>query len=1087
MTSVVKWELTDFLPEYPSILQENFQSLISAKKEFIETASTVNEPIPEKGKLYKHQLFTQRYLQNYDKVLLADQAGTGKACSMVGVTNYLYEEHLKSLQYDTPYDSKNSHYKQTIVLLKGTSLIKEFKNQLACKCTKDIYDAMLILKNQGKSSENVKLYKIVNKEINKWYKFYTYETFAKYIYNKYDDNVDAMRIDFNHSIIVIDEAHNLFIEEDTDKKIKTDNKWNKDRTYQILFWFLQNVQYSKQLLATATPMLNMMSEFGKLINLILEKQMPTLKDFKTEEALEKYYKKISVEELNSYIQGYVLFVRSFDTGATRVDQVNKDFKCKKCPKINDIYMTEMSKFQSKIYKEVLETKGSSAYSLYLNYASNFVFPDGTFSAPEKEVNHDTKKVNDIKKNASKNIPGLDIEESEESEDSDSEDDSKNGYNKYVIEESIGKKKNIIYKLNKKASPKIVLDTIDDVYQYSCKYATIIEMLEGPGSAFIYGRYNKGSGNIMLGICLEEAAGYERFMEQSSVFESKGVTGDYCQTGTYEKILKPTFVKKNRYALLTSEVLENDGAYNAIMELMNSYENRHGEYLKCIIASRVARDGLNFKNIVKIILTGPDWNPSSMYQAIMRGIRSGSHEDLLAELAKIIIKVYLMAAVPNQKVLKDLGVDIHIYDVSHQKDVNISHLMRKILQCTVGCQIQYNRNVRDTDVDYSSACYYDECQYPCIDDKPKTVDYTTYNAYYIKYDIDILIKMLKINLMTWTQGNMFVINDIIGNFENTYTTIVLALQSMIDNKIPLIDLYGYTTYLYQMDGNYYFNRNYIGDISSSVYSQQLIITNDETNEFFNELNQKNYDYFLKQEDDLLAYFNILSIENKIKFLEEQYIIPDDKYEMITNQYSKMFFKLNELKLSDKPMIKGVLEKKNKGRPKNSDICPGKIVKTNQILYVNLLNLYKDTNKHNFIPFYFKANTLIRIYNPEEGYWRTASACENELYAKKLENMNNKKFNKMQLKYDNLFGIDIGGEMLIVYEEENAKKKKEEELSVSRSEARGRKCESYNKEILEDIALKLEINKSDIYENKKLKTIDQLCFVIKNKLVEDNRIL
>lgn len=95
--------------------------------------------------------------------------------------------------------------------------------------------------------------------------------------------------------------------------------------------------------------------------------------------------------------------------------------------------------------------------------------------------------------------------------------------------------------------------------------------------------------------------------------------------------------------------------------------------------------------------------------------------------------------------------------------------------------------------------------------------------------------------------------------------------------------------------------------------------------------------------------------------------------------------------------------------------------------------------------------------------------------------------MQVKYNNLFGIDIGGEMLIVYEEEAAKKKKVEELGINRSEARGRKCESYNKETLEDIALKLDINKNDIYTNKKLKTIDQLCVVIKDKLIEEKRIL
>lgn len=1169
MTDVIDWHLTDFLPEYPSIDTENLQTLISAKKEFIETASSINEPKPQLGELYKHQQFVLRYLRNYNEVLLADQPGTGKTCSELSITEYAKEEFLKSLKYDTPYDIKNAHYKKTIVLVKGKSLTQEVKKQLVCKCTKDKYDFSKLITN--KDLEKVSPRKLIKKEIEKWYVFYTYETFAKHLYKKYGDDYEAMRVDYNHSIVIVDEAHNLFIEEETDTKIKSDNKWNKDRTYQILDWFFHHLQYSKKILATATPMLNIMSEFGKLMNLILPEdlQMPVRKDFDSNEALEKVYQKMSLEELNRYIRGRVLFVRAFDTGATRIDMVNNKYKCPKCPDLNPIYMTEMSDFQTKIYKNVLETKGSSAYSLYLNYASNFVFPDGSFSDPEEDKNTEEsdelkgkngKDAKNIKKDAKKKVLGMDTEteqseseeseesvkekkkkkkkrnkseseeseeseeivkkkkrknkseseeteESEENETEESEESSKGkkknkkpkksrnapkvGFNKYVIEESIGKKrKQTIYKLNRQAKPELVLDSINDVRKYSCKYAAIIEALEKPGSSFIYGRYNTGSGNIMLGICMEEAAGYERLMETESVFETKEQKAGYCDNGTVERTLKPGFAKKKRYALLTADVLENDAAFNAMMELMNSYENRHGEYLKCIIASRVARDGLNFSNIVKIIITGPDWNSKSTYQAISRGIRAGSHIDLINELGKVDIDVYQMAAVPKQKILKNLGVDIHIYEIAYNKDINTSHFMRKVIQCTVGCQIQYQRNVRDTDIDYSAACYYEKCDYYCVDSKPKAIDYTTYNAYYIEEDVIKLVDLLKNNLLTWSQGKIFKIEDVYAKIPQNYTMtcLRLALEKMIKNKIQLIDLYGFVSYLYQEHNQYYLSRDYQSkSITSFIYTNQLNVTRNMMNEFFEELNVQNYENFLsmESEEDILLYFGLLSTDNKIKFLETQYINPDPKYDFITTKYKRLFFKMNQLKLNEKPM-KSNLSPKAKGRPKKAEIAVGKTISLDNIVYVNMLQLYKGTNKHNFIPFYFKANTPLRIYNPEEkSGWRDMTASEQEMYSGKLVELNNKKFNKMQLKHNNLFGINIGGEMVIVYEEENAKKKNADK-GINRSEARGRECESYSKETLEDIALKLNISKSKLYQQEKLKTIDQLCTLIKNELIQQDKI-
>ena len=1108
---MAEWQLSDFLATYPSVETEQFQTLISAKKEFNELSSTLNEPTPLKGDPYKHQLLFLRYMREYNDILIADSAGSGKSCEIDGLTEYLYTQHLRSNMDDVNYDVKNAHFKRTIILVKGKSLINEFKYQLACKCTKYRYEKDYILKGRPLT---IKLKKLIIKEIEKWYIFYTYETFAKHIKKKYKNNIEAMRIDYNHSIVVVDEAHNLFIDEDIDKSNKDDKTWNKEKTYDYLYYFFHGIQHSKKLLATATPMLNNISEIGKLMNLILpdDLQLPTSTK-KNQAEVDKIYQNMTLEEIEPYFRGRITYVRAFETGAKREDQINPNFNIKVDNDIiNDqVYMTEMSKFQSNHYKNIEDVKGKVSYSLYLNYASNFVFPDGSISGPEKNSKGiSSKKVQNIKKSAADKIPNFRNEESEEDEedeededdedeedeDEDSEEDEEDeeseeikkskktksnvGYNKYVLEKTLkGKKKQIIYSINTEAKPALKLNNVEDVRKYSSKYGAIIDILKkDKGCSFIYGRYNKGSGNIILGLCLE-AVGYERYVETTSMFHTIEGNDDYCRESSMTKILNKKLTKKPRYALLTSETLDYDAAFNSLMELMTSYENRYGEYLECIVASRVVRDGLNFKNMKKIILTVPDWNPSSLFQAISRGIRAGSHDDLLKENPNQTIKVYEMAAVPNQTIVDNLGVDLHIYDIAFNKDKNISQMMLKIAQTNIGCQINYNRNVRENDKDYSSACYYQPCLYQCADPFYTEIDYSTYNAYYIDEDVSKIVKKLILNWASF-KNNLYTVDDLSILVEDSLlaSNVLLALEYIILNKIQILDAFGYVNYLYESNGIFYINRYY--DQSSMDYTTMYLIAYENTKqEMYDMLDLKNYNIFIRQDNDLNKKFEILSINNKIKFLEANYFDYDKKYEVIMSRYKKMFFKLNEIIIKE-----NVLEKK-RGRPKDVP-CQGTEFKTDNIIYINMLNLLKETNKHNLIPFYFKAHTALRIYINNN--WRIATQCETDIYTKELIQYNADRFSEAQEEFKHFFGIDIGGEVLIVYKDPlKITKKVKTKTGIGRDEPRGMECDSFSKDVLLTMAHRLKIKKTDIYKGEKPKTIDQLCHVIKNKLVEEDRML
>src|SRR4029078_10919298 len=285
--------LSDLLQNYPDIDIPRFQQVISSKKEFNELASPIYDPTPKKGQLYNHQKLFLRYMRVYNEILITDATGTGKALSMISITEYLKHQNLLSLGYDTKYDVINGHFKRAIVLLQGEALRKEFLKQLVCKASDDYTVAKIRLLYPDST---MKIKKLIKKEVEKWYHFFTYQEFAKII-KKLD--VDQIKQNYNHSIIVIDEAHNLLVEDQLDTKLKSDKTWNKEDTYNNLMTFFLNVEYSKKLIVTATPMLNEVKEFATLFNLLL----PLDQQFKSKE--EAFYENISVDTLNETIQGRV--------------------------------------------------------------------------------------------------------------------------------------------------------------------------------------------------------------------------------------------------------------------------------------------------------------------------------------------------------------------------------------------------------------------------------------------------------------------------------------------------------------------------------------------------------------------------------------------------------------------------------------------------------------------------------------------------------------------------------------------------------------------------------------------------------------
>ena len=616
---------------------------------------------------------------------------------------------------------------------------------------------------------------------------------------------------------------------------------------------------SKKILSTATPAINEPQEIGYLMNLILplNGELPASYDYRnapandirvlfprlprninpktaSREQMATYFvgqipsnfdfNTATIEDLEPYFRGRVGFVRASDTGTVTRNMGEQQTEKLVIDGIEYesraiLYTSAMSDFQSEAYDRAANGSGrKDDLRGAERQAGNFVFPDGHWGngITEEERARRRPKINDSLDDDEIDVQIMD-DETEHAE-------TRRAFRRYVTVQ------NDNYAATEEFAP--YLTRIEYINNLSCKFAAIVDAVKNnPGNAFVYGEYVEGSGAIVLGLCFE-GMGFERYNETTSMFIGNDVdtVKPYCGvSGNGRRQINPNFKKKVRYALLTRKT--SDAKFQSMMELFNSYENRHGEYIKVLIASRVGRDGINVNNGMQAHLVGSEWNQSAMYQALSRIFRATGHEDLLEEErqrliaaggdpadARITVDVYRHAAVSED----GQSVDVEMYLLSEFKHRSISRIMRMLKQCSIGCQTHYNRNVRDSDVDYSADCDYDLCHYQCVDPIPTTIDYSTYDVLYANEVIDSLTDKI---LSIFRQYNALDIDSLCELLDTNRKYVIMALEYLIVNKHPIIDGFGYKTYLREDHGYFYLDKVYpVGDNTAfpmSYYTNGLI--------------------------------------------------------------------------------------------------------------------------------------------------------------------------------------------------------------------------------------------------------------------------
>jgi DNA polymerase III delta prime subunit len=822
-------KLEDFLPGYPflpdvmenlsddlfDLYHDTYDNANFRKKEFYLSKLEQIEPRPkEAGVPLKHQSFLAKFLSPRtlnDEMLLFHGMGSGKTCSVVMIA-----ELAKKI---------NPALKPALVLVKGGTLRRNFIKELVFKCTKGQYipDNFDSLTNEEKTRR-------INKLVGQNYEFATFETFTTHVIDKY--STEQLKKTYSNRIIIIDEAQHLRIHAEKSEKKKLD-------VYQSIHRFLHSLENCKKLILSGTPMIDRPEELASIMNLLLplDNQLPTGKQF-----LEEYFSKGSLkskEKLQDILRGRVSYLRSMESSIVKLFEGKVQAPLKKMP----VVPLEMSKFQAKVYiqaynddigagmsdeeKQKLiqrevnkdaeepesedepreERKSKEEKGLYdqSRQASMFVFPDETYGSEgfnngkwikqktKQKLGKDTK-MKQIKTN----------------------------------EFSLTKEFTDILTNKGQAS---VSQIIKNISKYSCKFSQAIQeiILHPQDNTFVYSKFVYGSGAILFGELLKlvgfsrsrarESVEDEEEKEQKKPKEKKKATRtifskedmtdqDFNNLLTQEmeenqqttqkileeeKDIEPTSGK--RYAIITGETA-GETEIDRILDKFNSPKNKYGEYIQVIIGSQVIGEGKSLNNVRRIIVLTPHWNNSETEQAIARGIRAFSHEDL--PKGEQVVHVYrYVAQTPTVK-----SIDAIMYKTSEDKDLLIKQLERVCKETAVDCALNYKRNKLSSDINGNRECEYQSCQYMCASDPSSSPDLIedTYNLFYAEDTIENLIRSVQQLFRTRFSYDLV---ELTTNLPDISQIILIrSLKMMIEKSIPIINRYGLTSYLRE-ENNFYF--------------------------------------------------------------------------------------------------------------------------------------------------------------------------------------------------------------------------------------------------------------------------------------------
>lgn len=306
----------------------------------------------------------------------------------------------------------------------------------------------------------------------------------------------------------------------------------------------------------------------------------------------------------------------------------------------------------------------------------------------------------------------------------------------------GKHKDIMY-TTYRIRDEFIPDLTDDLPITSCKYHYLMSHLDVDGTIFVFIEDVMGSGIIVL-LEILRLNGYEPYL------------GD--------DITRIRPAPRYTFCVGITDLCPN---MEDRIEGFNHPINRHGDYVKIIIGSRVLGESITLKNVRHFHCLIPHWNDSVVIQSLGRVLRSNSHDDLDEDDRQVQVHIYCAT----------LDDDVESID---EKKIRISNTKQtKIVQMTQHLQeLSIERYVIHTPLEHT-AYYVDDfirhyiVRYipvfrPCFDTLYQHRD--SYTLHEIEELLDIDRKVTRHVLIKWIVDNIPVNGRLLRTFRDRVFTV-----------------------------------------------------------------------------------------------------------------------------------------------------------------------------------------------------------------------------------------------------------------------------------------------------------------------------
>ena len=369
----------------------------------------------------------------------------------------------------------------------------------------------------------------------------------------------------------------------------------------------------------------------------------------------------------------------------------------------------------------------------------------------------------------------------------------------------------------------------EIGKYSNKIKTICDrIINSTGVILVYSQYID-AGLVPLALALEEL-GCSRAGSVNSLFKT------------------PPVNKKSEfnYVMITGDKGFTPNAEKDI-KLATSDENISGSKVKVVLISQTGTEGLDLKFIRQVHILEPWYNMNRIEQIIGRAVRTCSHKAL--PFNERNVEIYLYGSILREKEIEETA-DLYVYRLAEIKANLIGNVSRSLKEISVDCILNNGQtnfseefmeqnnvkpinlnlssgkileNYKIGDKPYSSICdYMESCSFKCRPTKeisPEEVRMDNYNEDFIMMNNDKLvykIKQLMKDKFYYRKSELISLLTTLKPYP--LVQINAALHQLIEENEFIVDKYGRTGKLINIDDLYLFQPIELKDTQISVYDR-----------------------------------------------------------------------------------------------------------------------------------------------------------------------------------------------------------------------------------------------------------------------------